>query len=264
MLKGKCALITGSTAGLGYAIASRLASEGCNIVLNGFASANDIHQATSQLEQKHGVGAIYNGADLRKPEEIAAMVRAAADKFGTVDILVNNAVVRYFSPVETFPQEQWEHALTVNLSAAFHAIKHVLPLMRKNDFGRIINMSSVAGLRGIADRVDYVTTKTGLIGMARGVALETLGTNITCNALCPHSVLTPYSDNRIKGIMADEGLSREEATRKFLSNRQPAGRFVEADSVAAMVAFLCGPAGRDITGAALPIDIGWTSVSRIE
>jgi len=171
--------------------------------------------------------------------------------------LVNNAVVRHFARVEDFPPERWEQALAVNLSAAFHAIRLSLPGMRARKWGRIINMSSVYGYFAIAERIDYVTTKTALLGMTRVVALETLEEDITCNAVCPGSVLTPYSEQRLQRMMAEEGLSRETAERKFLADRQPAGRFVEAGNVAELIVFLCGPAARDITGASLPIDAGW-------
>jgi 3-hydroxybutyrate dehydrogenase len=264
MLKGRCGLITGSISGLGLAIAEGLAAQGCNIVLNGIGDAAAGEEASAALARKHGVEAIFHPADLRVRGEIADMVRVAEARFGAVDILVNNAVVRHFQTVEDFPDERWDEALTVNLTAPFQLLKLVLPTMKARQYGRIINMSSVAGLRGIPGRLDYVTTKTALIGMTRVVALETLEDGITCNALCPSSVLTPYSDARIKRMMAEQGVSREEATTRFLAGRQSVNRFVEAGSVAAMIVFLCGPAGKDVTGAALPIDIGWTAGSAIE
>ena len=184
-------------------------------------------------------------------------LEAARSRFGGIDVLVNNAVVRHFARVDEFPVERWDHALAVNLSAAFHTIRLSLPGMRARRWGRIINMSSVYGSFAIAERIDYVTTKTALLGLTRVVALETLDEDITCNAVCPGSVLTPYSEQRIQQLMAEQGLPREAAIRNFLAARQPSGRFVAAENVADLIIFLCGPAGRDITGASLPIDAGW-------
>jgi 3-hydroxybutyrate dehydrogenase len=259
MLKGKCALITGSTQGLGYAMAGRLAAEGCNIVLNGFGDIDEIDRKRRQLEQSHGVHAVHHGADLADPRQIAALVDIAQRNFGSVDILINNAVVRHFAPLETFRPEDWDKALAVNLSAAFHTTRLVLPGMRARDFGRIVNISSVYGLFGTVNRVDYVTTKTALIGFTRAVALETAGQAITCNAICPGTVPTPAIEERLAGFMAKEGLARDDAVQAFMASRQPSGRFVSPDAIAALVALLCGPAGADITGAAIPIDGGWSA-----
>jgi 3-hydroxybutyrate dehydrogenase len=259
MLKGKCALITGSTDGLGFAIAARLAAEGCNIVLNGFADAETVERRRRELKTDHQVQAVYHGADLRHPAEIEDLVDVATDTFGTLDILVNNAVVRHFAPVEKFPVERWNEALAVNLSAAFHTIRLALPGMRARNFGRIINMSSAYGHFATPNRIDYVTTKTALIGMTRAVAIETVGQNITCNALCPGAVHTPAIDTRVRALAEKEKLDEEQAVAKYLADRQPSGRFIAAESIAGLVAFLCGPYGRDITGAELPVDGGWTA-----
>jgi 3-hydroxybutyrate dehydrogenase len=259
MLKDRCALVTGSTQGLGYAMAERLAADGCNIVLNGFGDAAEIERKRRQLEEKHGVRALHHGADLADPGQISALVETAQQRFGSVDILINNAVVRHFAPLETFRPEDWDKALAVNLSAPFHATRLVLAGMRSRNFGRIVNISSVYGLFGTANRVDYVTTKTALIGFTRAVALETARTNITCNALCPGTVPTPNIEGRLAAEMAQSGLSREDAERAFLASRQPSGKFVSAERVAALVALLCGSGRADITGAAIPIDGGWSA-----
>jgi 3-hydroxybutyrate dehydrogenase len=256
MLKDRCAFVTGSTQGLGYAMAERLAADGCNIVLNGFGDAAEIERRRRQLEEKHGVRALHHGADLVDPGQISALVETAQQRFGSVDILINNAVVRHFAPLETFRPEDWDKALAVNLSAPFHATRLVLAGMRARNFGRIVNISSVYGLFGTANRVDYVTTKTALIGFTRAVALETARTN---NALCPGTVPTPNIEGRLAAEMAQSGLSREDAERAFLASRQPSGKFVSAERVAALVALLCGPGGADITGAAIPIDGGWSA-----
>src|SRR5216683_6721524 len=259
MLKGRCALITGSTQGLGYAMAERLAAEGCNIVLNGFGDAQEIEDRRRQLEEKHGMQALHHGADLADPGQIVALVETAQQSFGAVDILINNAVVRYFAPLEKFKPEDWDRALAVNLSAAFHTSRLVLPGMRERNFGRIVNIASIYGLFGTVNRVDYVTTKTALIGFTRVVALETAGQDITCNAICPGTVPTPAIEERLAAFMEKEGLARAEAVKAFMASRQPSGRFVEPEGVAALIALLCGPAGGDITGAAIPIDGGWSA-----
>ena len=259
MLKGRCALVTGSTQGLGYAMAGRLAAEGCNIVLNGFGEAGEIERKRRQLEDGHGVRALYHGADIADPAQVADLVETTRKSLGTVDILINNAVVRHFAPLEKFRPEDWDRALAVNLSAAFHTSRLVLPGMRERDFGRIVNIASIYGLFATVNRVDYVTTKTALIGFTRAVALETAGQNITCNAICPGTVPTPNIEERLTAEMAKSGLSREEAERAFLASRQPSRRFVAPGGVAALVALLCGPDGADITGAAIPIDGGWSA-----
>jgi 3-hydroxybutyrate dehydrogenase len=259
MLDGKCALVTGSTQGLGYAMASRLAAQGCHVVLNGFGEPEEVERKRRHLEDSHGVRALHHGADLGDPGQIGDLVEAARRAFGAVDIVINNAVVRHFAPLEEFRPEDWDRALAVNLSAAFHATRLVLPDMRARDFGRIVNISSVYGLFGGVNRVDYVTTKTALIGFTRAVALEVAGQNITCNAICPGSSPTPAIEQRLGDFMVEKGLSRDDAVRAFMASRQPSGRFVAMDGVAALAAFLCGPGGADITGAAIPIDGGWSA-----
>jgi 3-hydroxybutyrate dehydrogenase len=259
MLKGRCALITGSTQGLGYALAERLAGEGCNIVMNGFGEKDEIESRRRKLESAHGVRAIHHGADVADAGQIADLVATARKTFGTVDVLINNAVVRYFSPIEEFKPEDWDRALAVNLSAAFHTVRLALPGMRERDFGRIVNVASVYGLFATVNRVDYVTTKTALIGFTRAIALETARTNITCNAICPGTIPTPNIEGRLEAERVKTGQSREEAERAFLATRQPSGKFVAPDRVAALVALLCGPAGADITGSAIPIDGGWSA-----
>lgn len=259
MLKGRCALITGSTQGLGYALAERLAAEGCNIVMNGFGEAAAIEASRGKLEAGHGVRAIHHGADVADPDQIADLVATARRTFGGVDVLINNAVVRHFSPIEAFKPADWDRALAVNLSAAFHTVRLALPGMRERDFGRIVNVASVYGLFATVNRVDYVTTKTALIGFTRAVALETARTNITCNAICPGTVPTPNIESRLEAERAKTGLTRAEAERAFLASRQPSGKFVAPERVAALVALLCGPAGADITGSAIPMDGGWSA-----
>jgi len=259
MLKGRCALITGSTQGLGLAMAQRLAAEGCNIVMNGFGDPAEIESRRRALEEDNGVRAIHHGADLAESRQIADLIATAERSFGGVDVLINNAVVRHFAPIEKFLPEDWDRALAVNLSAAFHTTRLVLPGMRERGFGRIINISSVYGLFGGVNRVDYITTKTALIGFTRAVALETARENITCNAICPGSSPSPAIEQRLQEFMAAEGLAHDQAVEKFMAARQPSGRFVSMDSVAALAVFLCGSGAADLTGAALPVDGGWSA-----
>ena len=259
MLAGKCALITGSTAGLGYAVAEKLAASGCNIVLNGIVPAAEGDAAADKLSRDHRVRAAYERADLSELTQIERLVAAASARFGGIDIVVNNAVVRHFAPIETLTPADWEQSLAVNLTAPFHIVRLALPGMRARGFGRIFNLSSYYGVRGAEARVGYVTTKTALIGLTRAIALETDGSDITCNAICPGTLPTPDIMGRIEKQAAAQNISMDEATKAYLAGRRPAGRFVAPDSVASLIAFLSGPAGRDITGAVLPVDGGWAA-----
>jgi 3-hydroxybutyrate dehydrogenase len=257
VLKGRCALVTGSTNGLGFKIAEGLARAGCNVVVNGLETDAEVRDRFAEVAKTHGVEVYYRQADVSKEAEIGALIAAARSRFDGIDILVNNAVTRHFARIDEFPVDRWYHALAVNLSAAFHTIRLTLPIMRAKGWGRIINMSSVYSTVAIARRVDYVTTKSALIGMTRVVALETISEDITCNAVCPGAVLTPYSDGRIRDMMRTQSIDRETAEREFLARRQPTGRFIAGEHVAELIIFLCSPAGRDITGSALPMDGGW-------
>ena len=228
-------------------------------MLNGFGDPAEIEAQRRALEAEHGIRALHHGADLAESRQIDDLIETAGREFGGVDILINNAVVRHFAPIEKFQPEDWDRALAVNLSAAFHTTRLVLAGMRARGFGRILNISSVYGLFGGVNRVDYITTKTALIGLTRAVALETARDNITCNAICPGSSPSPAIEQRLQDFMAAEGLARDQAMGKFMAGRQPSGRFVAMESVAALAAFLCSPGAADITGAALPVDGGWSA-----
>jgi len=258
-LDGKCALITGSVRGLGLAAAHRLAEAGCKIVLNGIDDSRDVDPIRAEVERAYGIQAIYCKADLRRPGDIETMMLAAADAMGGVDIVINNAVVRHTAPVEAFGTSEWDESLAVNVSAAFHTIRLAVPGMKQRRWGRIINVSSIYGLRGAPNRVGYVTSKTALIGMTRAVALETVGHGITCNAVCPGTTESPVHDETIRAAMARDALARDEAERRFLTSKQPTGTFIAAANVAALIVFLCGTEASEITGAVLPIDGGWSS-----
>lgn len=227
-------------------------------MINGFGDERDIAAMRAEIEREHGVRTMYSAANLANAVEIERMIGTSLETFGAIDILVNNAVVRYAAPVEQFPVGEWDLGIAVNLSAAFHTIRLALPAMRRRNWGRIVNVSSIYGLIASANRVSYVTSKTALIGMTRAVALETRDQDITCNAVCPGTVETPVHLKRIEDMMTTDGISRKEAEQRFLATKQPGGRFINAEDVAGMIIFLCGPESRDITGAALPIDGGWS------
>jgi len=255
MLKGKWALVTGATAGLGLAMADSLAGAGASIVLHDLIEPT---QTRDRLRTQFDVDVLSVAADLSQRASIEAMMTGLLGRIDAVDILVNNAVVRHFSPVEHFRPERWDEALAVNLSAPFHLIRLALPAMKQRQWGRIINMASIYSTRAVADRVDYVTTKTAILGLTRAVAIETTRDGITCNALCPGTLPTPAIQARIEAVAARENRTLDEAAHDYLATRQPTGRFIAMEAVGAMAAFLCSPAARDITGATLPIDGGWS------
>jgi 3-hydroxybutyrate dehydrogenase len=255
MLKGKRALVTGATAGLGLAVAESLAGAGASIILHDLVEPRE---TAERLQSRFDSEVTSIAGDLSQRASIETMM-ANLLGHGAIDILVNNAVVRHFAPVEDFAPERWDEALAVNLSAPFHLIRLALPAMKKRGWGRIINMASIYSTRAVADRIDYVTTKTAILGMTRAVAIETATSGITCNALCPGTLPTPAIQGKIASIAAAEGRTVDETTREYLAARQPSGRFIAMESVGAMVVFLSGPAGQDITGATLPIDGGWAA-----
>jgi len=257
-LEGRCALITGSTQGLGLAAAHRFAAAGCHVVLSGLAPADEAAATAEAITTTHGVRAVYAAGDLSRPAEIERIVDTARRAFGGVDILVNNAVVRHAAPVEGFSAEKWDEGIAVNLSAAFHLIRLTVPMMQAKRWGRIVNVASIYSFKGAANRVAYVTTKTAMLGLTRAVALEGLAHGITCNAVCPGTTETPVHQAAIASLAAG-GLTREEAERKFFATKQPTGRFISAEQVAGLMVFLCGPDAADINGAALPVDGGWSA-----
>jgi 3-hydroxybutyrate dehydrogenase len=256
MLKGKWALVTGATSGLGLAVAESLAGAGANIVLHDLVEPDSV---AVSIRSRFGVETLSVAADLSQRPAIEALMADLLDRLDAIDILVNNAVVRHFAPIEQFAPECWEEALAVNLSAPFHLIRLALPAMKKRGWGRIINMGSIYSTRAIANRIDYVTTKTAILGMTRAVAIETTTAGITCNAICPGTLPTPAIQAKIASIAASEGRSVDESTRDYLAERQPTGRYVAMEGVGAMVVFLTSPAAQDITGAVLPIDGGWSA-----
>lgn len=258
-LKGKGAVVTGSTSGIGLGMARALAEQGAHVMINGFGDAAAIEAERAGIEKEFGVKARYNAADVSKPEQVEAMIKAAYSEFGSVDILVNNAGIQFTSPAEDFPLEKWDAILATNLSSAFYGIKYALPLMRAKKWGRIINTSSVHGLVASTHKAAYVSAKHGVIGLTKVVALETAGTGITCNALCPGWVLTPLVQKQIEAIAAEQKISIEAAQEKLLFEKQPSKQFATPEEMGAFLVFLCSDAAAQITGTAMPMDGGWTA-----
>ena len=257
MLKGKTALVTGSTRGIGEAAARALAAEGCNVMMSGFGDPDEIERKRASIEADTGASVRYHNADLADADQVDDLAHAVEAAFGSFDILVNNAVIRYFHTVETFRRDDWQHALAVNLTAPFFLIQDALPGMRRRGWGRIVNMSSVMGLGARSGRADYITTKTGLLGLTRAVAAELRGEeNITCNALCPGSVLTPNTEIKIGELARNEGIDFEDAKREYLLRRGQSTGYIEPARVAKLIVFLCQDSSLDINGAAIPIDKG--------
>ena len=258
MLRGRTALITGSVAGLGYAMAEALAAQQANIILHGLEPVDQIQKASEHLRSTYGVSVIYSRANLTVVSEIEALIEDAQQTFGAVDILINNAVIRNFAAIDTLETASWDESIAVNLSSAFHTSRLTIPQMKKNKWGRIINISSVYGTTATANRVSYITTKTALIGLTKSTAMDVATDGITCNALCPGTVPTPPIVERIAGNAKRAGITVEQAEHDYISSRHPTGRFVAMTSVASFAVFLCSDAGKDITGAVLPVDGGWT------
>jgi 3-hydroxybutyrate dehydrogenase len=256
MLRGKTALVTGSTSGIGLAIARALAAQGANVVVNGFGDAETIAAIEHEL-QALGVATMYHGADVSKPSQIEDMVRAAESRFGRVDVLVNNAGIQHVAPVEDFPTERWDAVIAVNLSSAFHTVRMALPRMKQANWGRIINIASVHGLIASVQKVAYVASKHGIVGLTKVVALETATTGVTCNAICPGWVMTPLVQQQIDARAARDNLDNDAAGRSLVREKQPSADFVTTEQIAAMAVFLCSPAGDQIRGVAYNMDGGW-------
>ena len=259
MLSGKTALVTGSTSGIGLGIAKALAAQGCQIMLNGFGDPAAVERTRAALEAEHRVRVRYDDADLTRPGEVTALVDATLEALGAVDILVNNAGIQHTAPVDAFPPEKWDAILATNLSAAFHAIQRAVPAMKERGFGRIVNTASVHGLVGSVNKAAYVAAKHGLVGLTKVVALETAGTGITCNAICPGWTHTALIQQQIVARAQALGVTVEEGERELLSEKQPSKQFVTTEQLGALVVFLCSAAAAQLTGAAVPVDGGWTA-----
>ena len=259
-LAGKTALVTGSTSGIGLAIARTMAANGANVVINGFGEANAIEKERSGIESEFGVKCLYNGADMTKGDEIAAMMAEAADTFGMVDILVNNAGIQHVAPVDEFPREKWDAIIAIMLSSAFHTTAAVLPGMRARGWGRIVNIASAHGLTASPYKSAYVAAKHGLVGLTKTVALETAEEPITVNAVCPGYVLTPLVEKQIPATMEKYGMDREQVIREVMLARQPSKQFATVDQIGGTAVFLCSAAADQITGTTISVDGGWTAL----
>lgn len=259
MLKGKVALVTGSTSGIGLSLARTFAQDGAHVVINGFGDKDAIEKERSGIEKDFGVKALYSGADMSKGAEIAQMIADAESKLGSVDVLVNNAGIQFVSPIEEFPVEKWDQIIAINLSAAFHAIRAAVPGMKKRKWGRIINTASAHALVASPFKSAYVSAKHGIAGLTKTVALETATFGITANAICPGYVWTPLVEKQIPDTMAARGLTREQVIKDVLLSAQPTKEFVTVEEIAGLALYLTSDLARSITGAILAIDGGWTA-----
>lgn len=259
MLKGKTALVTGSTSGIGLGIAKVLASQGANIIMNGFGDVDTPKAEILAAGATHGINVGYHGADMSKATEIEAMMQYASKEFGGVDILVNNAGIQHVANVEDFPVEKWDAIIAINLTSAFHTTRLAIPMMKAKGWGRIINIASVHGLVGSAQKSAYVAAKHGIVGLTKVTALENAHSDITANAICPGWVLTPLVQKQVDARAAADNVSNDEAKKRLLSEKQPSGEFVTPEQLGQLALFMCGPAGTQVRGVAWNMDGGWTA-----
>jgi 3-hydroxybutyrate dehydrogenase len=259
MLAGKGAAITGSTSGIGLGIARALAAQKVNVMLNGFGEPGEIEKLRKELSAQHNVKVAYSAADMSKANEIASLISSAERELGSLDILVNNAGVQHVAPIDEFPDERWDAVIAINLSAAFHAIKRALPAMKRRGWGRIVNIASAHGLVASPEKGAYVAAKHGLVGLTKVVAIEAANSGITCNAICPGWVLTPLVQKQIDARAAQAGIAVAKAKEDLVREKQPMLRYTSPEQIGALTVFLCGDDAATITGAALPIDGGWTA-----
>ena len=257
MLKGKTAIVTGSTSGIGLGIARALGGAGANLMLNGFGDAAQIEALRAGLAKEFGIKVAFSGADISKPAQIREMVETATKELGSVDILVNNAGIQHTSPVDEFPDDRWDAVIAINLTSNFHAIKAVLPQMKRRNWGRIVNIASTHGLIASVEKSAYVAAKHGVLGLTKTVALETAKTGITCNAICPGWVLTPLVQKQIDARAEREGIAIEQAKSDLLAEKQPSGEFATPEQIGALCVFLCSDTAGQIRGAAVPVDGAW-------
>jgi 3-hydroxybutyrate dehydrogenase len=258
-LKGKVAVVSGSTSGIGLGVARALAANGANLVINGFGDAAEIEKIRAEIAATYGVEVAYDGADLSKPDQVRALVANAEARFGRVDVLVNNAGIQYVAPIEDFPIERWDAVISINLSAVFHATAAALPGMKARNFGRIINIASAHGLVASANKAAYVAAKHGVVGLTKVTALETAKTGITANAICPGWVLTPLVQKQIDAIAARDGITEPEARHKLLAEKQPSLDFATPEQIGELAVFLSSDAAAQIRGSSISIDGAWTA-----
>ncbi len=258
-MQNRNAVVTGSTSGIGLATVRELAGRGCNVMVNGFGDRAEIDQTCAGIAEQSGTRIVYSGADLSRPEEARAMMAEAADLLGPVDILVNNAGIQHVAALHEFPDDKWDLLLAVNLSAAFHTIKAAVPAMRERGWGRIVNTASVLGMVGAPHKPAYVAAKHGIIGLTKSVSIELAPHGITCNAVCPGTVLTPIIEKQIAQQAQVTGLPEDQVLKAVFLEKMPTGRLIGPEEVAAAIAFLCSDAAASITGAVIPVDGGYTT-----
>ena len=258
-LKGKVALVTGSTSGIGQGIAEALAAEGASIMLNGFGDAAKIEALRASFEQRFGVRALYNGADISKGDQLRAMVAETQKTLGSLDILVNNAGIQFTAAVEDFPDEKWDQIIAINMSGVFHGMKAAIPGMKAKGWGRIINIASAHGLVASPFKVAYVTAKHGVLGMTKVAAIELANSGVTVNAICPGWVLTPLVQKQLEDRAKEEGTTVEKEIHAFLTEKQPMAQFSTPEEIGGLAVFLCSDAAKTMTGVPLSIDGGWTA-----
>ena len=259
MLKGKTALVTGSTSGIGLGIAKALARQGANIVLNGFGDVDGPRAEVLAAGEAAGAQVAYHGADMSRVADIEDMMKYSASQFGRVDILVNNAGIQHVANVENFPVERWDSIIAINLTSAFHTSRLALPAMKSANWGRIINVASVHGLVGSAQKSAYVAAKHGIVGLTKVTALENATSGVTCNAICPGWVLTPLVQKQVDARASENGISNEAATQQLLGEKEPSMQFTTPEELGALAVFFCSPAGANIRGVAWNMDGGWTA-----
>ena len=256
-LQGKSVVVTGSTSGIGLAIARAFAREGCNLTINGFGDKTAIEKERVGIEKEFGVKAIYSGADVTMPDQIKDMIDTAEKTFGSVDVLVNNAGIQFVAKVEDFPIEKWDAVIATNLSAAFYATRVAIPGMKKRKWGRIINIASAHGLAASAEKIAYVAAKHGIVGLTKVVAIEAANDGITCNAICPGWVLTPLVQAQIEARAKAQGETVEQAKNELIAEKQPMLKYTTPENIGALAVFLAGDAAETITGSSYSIDGGW-------
>jgi 3-hydroxybutyrate dehydrogenase len=259
-LRGKVAIVTGSTSGIGLGVAHALAAQGAFILLNGFGEAAEIAALREALAAHHGVTVGYSDADMTDPAQIAGMVAGARETLGGVDILVNNAGIQHTASIEDFPAEKWNAVIAINLSAAFHGMQAAIPLMKSAGWGRIINIASAHGLVASANKAAYVAAKHGIVGLTKVAGIELANAGVTCNAICPGWVLTPLVQKQILARAEREGRSEEAVRHDLLAEKQPMLDFSTPEQIGAMCVYLCSDAAKTITGTTLSIDGGWTAL----
>lgn len=259
MLKGKTALVTGSTSGIGLGIAQALAAQGAHVLLNGFGDVDTAKALVTAAGKAHGISVDYHGADMGQPSEIEALMAFGTQRFGRIDIVVNNAGIQHVAAIEDFPPEKWDAILAINLSSAFHTTRWALPAMQQANWGRIINVASVHGLVGSAQKSAYVAAKHGLVGLTKVTALENATSGVTCNAICPGWVLTPLVQKQVDARAAVQHISTDEATKQLLGEKEPSMQFTTPQELGALAVFLCSEAANNVRGVAWNMDGGWAA-----